>query len=48
MRNRFKKKKLSCGLCKPNKTHGVVRWKAREFSTLKEFEKIRQHVTLQS
>lgn len=45
MRKRFKKKKLSCGLCKPNKTNGEVRWKAKEFLMLKDFEKQKSHFT---
>lgn len=39
MRKRYKKKLLSCALCKPYKTSGSLRWDAREFSKLKEFEK---------
>ncbi|MDO8659281.1 MAG: hypothetical protein Q7K54_01640 [Candidatus Parcubacteria bacterium] len=41
MRKRYRKKLLSCPLCKPNKTGGALRFNAREFSKLKEFEKER-------
>jgi len=46
MRKRLKKKKLSCGLCKPHKTHGEIRWKAKDFTLLKEFEKQKTHYNI--
>lgn len=39
MRKRTKKKKHSCTLCKPHKTHGAKRWNHKEEARLKEFEK---------
>jgi hypothetical protein len=39
MRKRFKKKKHSCALCKPNKTGGSCRWSGKEAVLLKEFER---------
>ena len=41
MRKRFKKKRRSCPLCKPHKTHGACRWTDKERQALKEFEKER-------
>lgn len=41
MRKRYKNKLASCPLCKPNKTGHALRFNAREFSKLKEFEKER-------
>ncbi len=38
MRKRLKNKRRSCPLCKPHKTKGANRWKAKEFTRLKEFE----------
>lgn len=38
MRKRYKKKKQSCALCKPHKMNWEIRWKAKEFFSLKEFE----------
>jgi len=42
MRKRMKKKKKSCGLCKPHKRAMGNRWKVKEEQRLKEFEKLRQ------
>jgi len=39
MRKRYKKKLSSCPICKPNKTGRALRFNAREFLKLKEFEK---------
>lgn len=39
MRKRFKVKKHSCGLCKPNKVGWANRWGYKEFAKIKEFEK---------
>ena len=39
MRKRYKKKRHSYPLCKPHKMGMVHRWKAKEESILKEFEK---------
>ena len=39
MRKRFKNKKHSCALCKPNKTGHANRWNSKDFFALKEFEK---------
>ena len=44
MRKRYKLKKRSCALCKPNKMNGDVRWTNKELSALKEFEKERKLV----
>lgn len=41
MRKRLKKKKRSCVLCKPHKMGWANRWKAKDFSKIKEFEKIK-------
>ena len=35
MRKRLKKKKRSCPLCKPHKTGGSNRWKAKDEARLK-------------
>ena len=48
MRKRFKIKKHSCALCKPNKMGGACRWKAKEFSLLKEFENIKKEHLLEA
>lgn len=45
MRKRLKKKKHSCGLCKPHKLGLENRWKNKDFGFLKEFEKERRGVT---
>jgi len=42
MRKRLKKKKRSCALCKPHKMRGAIRWKAKEFAKIREFEKIKE------
>lgn len=39
MRKRFKKKRRSCGLCKPHKRGLDKRWSAKELFCLKEFER---------
>ncbi len=39
MRKRYKNKKRSCPLCKPQKTNGSVRWSKKDLFLLKEFEK---------
>ena len=39
MRKMFKLKKHSCALCKPHKTGRQNRWKSKEFSKMKIFEK---------
>ena len=39
MRKRFKIKKHSCSLCKPNKTGHAHRWNNRDLYALKDFEK---------
>lgn len=39
MRKRYKNKKRSCALCKPNKVGWSSRWKLKEEQKLKEFEK---------
>lgn len=46
MRKRFKKKKLSCALCKPHKMNGENRWKGKDFSLLKIFEKEKNNLKL--
>ena len=38
MRKRTKKKKHSCGLCKPHKLGLDCRWTGRDLARLKEFE----------
>ena len=38
MRKKYKKKKLSCKLCKPHKMGLQKRWKPKESALLKEFE----------
>ena len=44
MRKRLKKKKHSCGLCKPHKLGLSNRWKGKEFEAIKEFEKERKNI----
>lgn len=39
MRKRYKKKKHSCPLCKPNKMGISCRWKDKELQSLQEAEK---------
>lgn len=39
MRKRFKKKKHSCGLCKPYKVGWINRWNYKELAKIREFEK---------
>lgn len=39
MRKRYKVKKRSCALCKPNKVGWASRWKIKDFALIKEFEK---------
>jgi len=41
MRKRYKVKNHSCALCKPNKMGAACRWKIKELSQLKDFEKIK-------
>jgi hypothetical protein len=42
MRKRFKIKKRSCPLCKPQKMGWANRWDNKEFAKIKEFEKLKQ------
>jgi len=42
MRKRFKIKKRSCSLCKPNKMGWASRWNNKELLLLKQFEKDQQ------
>ena len=35
----YRRKKRSCGLCKPHKTGGSPRWTPQEFQKIKEMEK---------
>ena len=44
MRKRFKRKKYSCGLCKPNKVGWASRWKGKDLALLKVFEKEKRFV----
>lgn len=39
MRKRYKNKKKSCGLCKPNKRGWMLRWSAKEGNKMAEAEK---------
>lgn len=39
MRKALKRKRLSCGLCKPYKVGWDTRWRAREFGRLREAER---------
>jgi len=39
MRKRLKRKRRSCSLCKPFKMGITQRWKNKDLSLLKEFEK---------
>ncbi len=39
MRKRYKNKKRSCSLCKPQKTNGAIRWNKEDLFLLKEFER---------
>lgn len=39
MRKTLKRKRRSCGLCKPNKVGGSSRWKEKEFIRLRSDEK---------
>ena len=42
MRKRYKRKKRSCGVCKPCKVGGTCRWKPRDLMLLKEWERERK------
>ncbi len=44
MRKRFKQKKRSCPLCKPNKMGRSNRWNVKEFAGIKEFEKLKKQI----
>jgi hypothetical protein len=44
MRKRFKIKKRSCPMCKPNKMWWAKRWNNKELSKIKEFEKLKQSI----
>lgn len=44
MRKRFKQKKRSCPLCKPNKMGLSNRWNAKEFAKIKEFEEAKNKI----
>jgi len=44
MRKRFKHKKRSCALCKPNKIGWSSRWNIKEFASIKEFEKLKNQL----
>jgi len=46
MRKRYKNKKASCSLCKPQKKGLSVRWNSKEFYLLKEWERIKQVVEI--
>lgn len=46
MRKRLKKKKRSCALCKPHKMKWQNRWNAKDFFSLKIFEKQKQYVEI--
>jgi hypothetical protein len=39
MRKRYRKKRRSCGVCKPDKMGLSKRWTARQEMLLKEFER---------
>lgn len=39
MRKRFKRKRHSCGLCKPQKVGWEKRWKYKDLAFLREFER---------
>lgn len=39
-RKRLKRKRRSCGVCKPNKTRGGNRWTDRDEHRLREAERI--------
>lgn len=41
MRRRYRKKRRSCGVCKPDKKGLAVRWTNRQLAQLKEFERDR-------
>lgn len=42
MRKRYKRKRESCALCKPQKMGHEKRWKDRDLAQLREFERDRQ------
>lgn len=44
MRKRYKLKKRSCAMCKPDKMNWDCRWNNIELSALKEFEKEKKKV----
>jgi len=44
MRKSLKKKKHSCGLCKPHKLGLSNRWKEKDFVAMKSFEKEKREV----
>ena len=43
MRKRFKIKKKSCPLCKPQKMGWANRWNVKELANIKEFEKLKNN-----
>ncbi|KKQ07869.1 MAG: hypothetical protein US18_C0006G0015 [Parcubacteria group bacterium GW2011_GWB1_36_5] len=43
MRKRYKQKKRSCVLCKPNKMGLAKRWNNKELEGIKEFERERMY-----
>ena len=43
MRKRYKSKKRSCKLCKPNKMGNANRWTEKEHAKLKEFEHLKKY-----
>lgn len=44
MRKRYKLKKRSCALCKPNKMNWDIRWTNRDLFLLRAFEKERKQL----
>lgn len=39
-RKRLKRKRLSCAMCKPHKTGGSLRWKAKDFARLQYTQRL--------
>ncbi len=44
MRKHYKNKLHSCALCKPHKTGGGNRWKAKDLALLRMFEKTKRDI----
>ena len=48
MRKRFKNKRRSCALCKPNKRGWSVGWKNKDLKLIQEYEKEKTNIVFVS